>query len=63
MLEASSFYFSGKDGKRIYAKKWFSEEKPRAILQIAHGMAEHIERYHEFAAFLTENRIYGFLAI
>lgn len=58
MLESSSFYFSGKDGKRIYAKKWFSAEKPRAILQVAHGMAEHIERYHDFACFLTANGIY-----
>lgn len=29
-----------------------------AVLQICHGMAEYIERYHEFAEFLTEHGIY-----
>ncbi len=57
-METVSFYFPGKDGKEIYTKKWFSKEKPRAILQIAHGMAEHIERYSDFASFLTEKKIY-----
>ncbi|MDR0817517.1 MAG: lysophospholipase [Clostridiales Family XIII bacterium] len=29
--------------------------KPRAVIQIAHGMAEHSARYDEFARFLTGN--------
>ena len=32
-------------------------ESPRICLQIIHGMAEHIARYEEFAAFLAENGI------
>lgn len=34
-----------------------NNKTPRAILQIIHGMAEYIERYDEFASFLTENDI------
>ena len=35
---------------------WMPEE-PYACVQIIHGMAEHIERYHEFETFLAENNI------
>ena len=31
--------------------------KPLAILQIAHGMVEYIERYSDFAQFLTKSGI------
>lgn len=41
----------------IYAKLWRTENTPVAILQIAHGMAEHIERYHDFASFMAENGV------
>ncbi|MDD3920398.1 MAG: alpha/beta fold hydrolase [Eubacteriales bacterium] len=41
----------------IHATLWLPEGEPRAVLQIAHGMAEHIERYAGFAAFLNENGI------
>ena len=36
----------------IMSKLWVGDEK-RAIVQIAHGMAEHIERYDDFARFLV----------
>lgn len=41
----------------IYAKLWIPEGTPVAILQIAHGMAEHIERYAEFAEWLNQHGI------
>ncbi len=31
-----------------------NREEPRGVVQILHGMAEHKDRYHEFAAFLSE---------
>lgn len=34
-----------------------TENKPRAIVQISHGMKEHIMRYKEFAEFLTSKDI------
>lgn len=38
----------------IYAEVWPAKES-KAVLQIAHGMAEHIGRYADFAEFLAEN--------
>ena len=41
--------------------KGFPEDgKYKAILQITHGMIEYIERYHEFAEYLTER---GFMVV
>lgn len=38
----------------------WAPEEPHACVQIIHGMAEHIERYHDFATFLAENNILVF---
>lgn len=51
------FYFDSKDGKhKLHGVRYTPEEgqKVRCVLQIVHGMAEYVERYEEFAAFLTE---------
>ncbi len=32
---------------------WESVERPKAVIQIVHGMAEHISRYDDFARFLA----------
>ncbi len=40
----------------IRYRMWIPEE-PHAALQITHGMAEHIDRYEEFASFLAENGV------
>ena len=40
-----------KDGRRIQVKCWTSETA-KAYIHICHGMAEHINRYDEFAQFL-----------
>lgn len=42
---------NGKD--QLFVKTWLPEEQPKAVVQIVHGMIEHIERYHEFAECLT----------
>ena len=41
-------------GTSIHAVLWEPEGEPRAVLQITHGMSEHIGRYEDFAAYLTE---------
>jgi len=42
----------------IHARSWTPENKQyKAILQITHGMIEYIERYEEFAEFLTTHEI------
>lgn len=36
---------------------WEPENKPLAIVQISHGMTEHLKRYDDFASFLAKNGI------
>ena len=53
------FYYPSKDGlTQIHAVEWIPEGEVKAVLQIAHGMVEHIERYHGFASYLSEHNIY-----
>ena len=43
----------------IRYRVWAPEE-PHACVQLIHGMAEHIERYHDFAMYLAQNGILVF---
>ncbi len=52
-MSVVNFEYKANDGKTIFAKKWSPENSPVGVLQIAHGMAEHVERYNEFAEFMT----------
>ena len=56
------FYFVSSTKKQVYAKKWFDENRKdyKAVVQLVHGMEEHIGRYEEFANFLAKN---GFLVV
>ncbi|MBO4445716.1 MAG: alpha/beta hydrolase [Clostridia bacterium] len=47
-------YTSSVGDCEIHATKWIPENA-KAIFNITHGMAEHIERYEGFAEFLAEN--------
>jgi alpha-beta hydrolase superfamily lysophospholipase len=42
---------------KIHCASWEPEGQPQAIVQIVHGIAEHIGRYNEFAEFLAANGI------
>ena len=55
MIRKEEFYFDSRDQQnKIHAVKWIPDvEKPVCIFQIVHGMAEHIDRYDEFARFLA----------
>jgi alpha-beta hydrolase superfamily lysophospholipase len=59
LVKAISFTCQTNDGVEIFVKKWTPEieEQPRAVVQIAHGMAEHIERYDSFANELAAHNI------
>ena len=51
-------YYSSSDGKTdIYAAIWEPEGEPVALLQIAHGMVEFIDRYDRFAGVLADHGI------
>ncbi|MBP2078069.1 alpha/beta hydrolase [Oceanobacillus polygoni] len=57
-----AFWLTMEDDTEIYIKKWFNAEStPKAVIQLAHGMVEHIERYNEFANYLVEQGffVYG----
>ena len=51
-------YPSARSGFSIYARAWLPEGPPRAVVQLVHGVAEHVGRYEEVADFLTGH---GFL--
>lgn len=60
MTNCEHFRFLSSDGKtQLHACLWIPDEKIkfRAVLQIAHGVAEHIERYDDFARYLNEQGI------
>ncbi len=49
-MDVSEFTYKTKDNQSIFTKKWVPEiNKTKACIQIAHGMAEHIQRYSHFA--------------
>lgn len=52
------FYFPSKSGTDdLHGIRWVPDEEVSAVLQIAHGMAEHIARYDEFARYLAERGV------
>ena len=54
----SDFYFRSSTARNtIRARKCVPDSAPRAVVQIVHGIAEHIERYDDFMCFLAENGI------
>lgn len=58
MPDVKEFYFPSSTGKsQIYARMWLPDGEVRATVQLAHGIAEYIERYDDFAKFLAENGI------
>ncbi|MBR7186061.1 MAG: alpha/beta hydrolase [Clostridia bacterium] len=52
--------FTSFDGKEIYVHEWLEAEKPKGVVQILHGMAEHAKRYDAFAHYLNAN---GFIVV
>src|SRR5262245_15934678 len=43
------FGFTASDAKEIHCYGWHAAGKPRAFIQIAHGMGEHAARYRDVA--------------
>lgn len=60
-LKREFTFLSGDGATQIHGIEWKPESgKICGILQIFHGMVEYIERYEDFAEFLTEK---GFLVV
>ena len=57
-MTRNEFYYNSSDSRtKIHAIKWIPEGEIKAVLQISHGMLEHIERYEEFANYMAKNGI------
>lgn len=57
-MKKEEFYYDSADQKtKIHAIKWIPEQDIKAILQISHGVTEHIDRYDELARYLTDRGI------
>lgn len=46
-------YIRSHDGEEVFVRIWDGVHEPKGIMQIFHGMAEHSERYDEFAKYLN----------
>lgn len=49
----TDFYFDSCGVGAIHACRWTPEGQPRGVFQIVHGIAEYVERYDDFANYLT----------
>jgi alpha-beta hydrolase superfamily lysophospholipase len=67
-MPGSEFDFRADDGQTLLGRRWLPEGPPRAIVQIAHGLAEHSARYARlasalnsagFAAYANDHRGHG----
>jgi len=56
-MRTEKFAFFGFGGAKLPAILWLPDGEPKRILQIAHGMTEHIGRYEAFAAVMTAQGI------
>lgn len=53
-MKQSSESIQSSNGKdRLYVQSWLPETKPVGVVQLIHGMVEHIDRYHDFATYLV----------
>ncbi len=55
-MDAATFTLTVPDGTALFVRRWLPSggTSARAVVQIAHGMAEHSERYSRFAGALTD---------
>ena len=49
------FYLQSNGGGKLHCAVWRTNQTPRAVVQLVHGIAEHIGRYDHFARYLAEN--------
>ena len=57
-MERQEFFVPSADGiHQLHCLRWVPAGEPRAVLQIVHGMCEHIGRYDELARYLAERGV------
>lgn len=60
-MRHEAFWLDASDATSLYVNRWFSEAPPKAVVMLAHGMAEHSGRYARFAEALVADgfEVYG----
>ena len=54
MIQTMEFSYPSSDGiHTVHVREWVPEGRPRGVVQIVHGVAEHIGRYDPVARFLA----------
>ena len=53
MIQNEFYYLSADSKTTIHAVEWCPEQEPKAVLQIAHGVTEHMLCYTEMAEYFT----------
>lgn len=56
----NDFYYDSCGAGQIHACIWKPDIEPKGVVQLVHGIAEHIERYDDFAQYLNEQ---GFIVV
>jgi alpha-beta hydrolase superfamily lysophospholipase len=54
-MQSTTTTVTASDGAALYTHRWLPDGSPKAVVQIAHGMAEHSARYARLAQALTDN--------
>lgn len=52
-MQSSTSTLTTPDGTQLHVNRWLPEGPPKAVVQVAHGMAEHSDRYARFGERLT----------
>lgn len=52
-MQLEELWIGASDGSQLFVRRWHGDTAPRAVLMIAHGMAEHGARYARLAAELV----------
>jgi alpha-beta hydrolase superfamily lysophospholipase len=53
-MASSTFTYPSEDGAQITAYRWDPAGAPRAVVQLTHGMGEHVQRYEHVAQALND---------
>ena len=56
-MRKDTFTFTGTGGCELHASVWMPDQEPKKVLQVIHGMTEHMGRYAKLAETLTEEGI------
>ena len=53
-MQSTTATVTATDGKDLFTHRWLPDGEPKAVVQVAHGMAEHSARYARLAEALTD---------